>query len=153
MTALPASTGPRIAVRALIIEDGKLLVVNAYPGGTSDLWCAPGGGVERHQSLIQNLMREVREETGLAIAVEGLAGINEFHEPASNFHQVDLFFQACLVEGSLDSNWTDPEGVVSERRFVTADELKALRHKPDGLSAMAFSGQTVPYDPLEKLVR
>ena len=57
------------------------------------------------------------------------------------------------MEGSLDSNWTDPEGVVSERRFVTADELKALRHKPDGLSTMAFSGQTVPYDPLEKLVR
>ena len=25
---------------------GRLLLVNAYPGGRSDLWCAPGGGAE-----------------------------------------------------------------------------------------------------------
>ena len=55
---------PRVATRALILHQGRLLLVNAYPGGRSDLWCAPGGGAEPGQSLPTNLMREVMEETG-----------------------------------------------------------------------------------------
>ena len=58
-------SGPQRAVRAVILEAGRLLLVNAYPGEESDLWCAPGGGVERGASLTANLRREVREETGL----------------------------------------------------------------------------------------
>ncbi|MGL5009485.1 MAG: NUDIX domain-containing protein, partial [Paracoccaceae bacterium] len=45
---------PRLAVRALILHHDALLLVNAYPGGQSDLWCAPGGGVERGASLHEN---------------------------------------------------------------------------------------------------
>ena len=59
----------RVAVRGVIVEAKRLLLVNAYPGQQSDLWCAPGGGVERHASLPENLKREVYEETGLTIAV------------------------------------------------------------------------------------
>ena len=32
---------PRLAARAVIVEQGRLLLVNAYPGQRSDLWCAP----------------------------------------------------------------------------------------------------------------
>jgi 8-oxo-dGTP diphosphatase len=64
MSSLPNNTGPRLAARALIVENERLLMVNAYPGGTSDLWCAPGGGVEKHQSIPDNLKREVLKETG-----------------------------------------------------------------------------------------
>src|SRR3990167_9475894 len=60
---------PRVATPALILHQGRLLLVNAYPGGRSDLWCAPGGGAEPGQSLPTNLMREVMEETGLTVAV------------------------------------------------------------------------------------
>ena len=56
---------PRLAVRALILLDQKLLLVNAWPDDESDLWCAPGGGVDKHSSLPNNLIREVHEETGL----------------------------------------------------------------------------------------
>ena len=48
---------PRLAVRAAILHSGRLLVVNAYPGQRSDLWCLPGGGVEPGQSLPENLIR------------------------------------------------------------------------------------------------
>ena len=59
---------PRLAARALILQDNALLLVNAFPDGRSDLWCAPGGGVETGASLHDNLMREVYEETGWHIA-------------------------------------------------------------------------------------
>ncbi|MEM6710809.1 MAG: NUDIX hydrolase [Pseudomonadota bacterium] len=152
MTLPQGDESPRIAVRALIVEAGRLLVVNAYPQGESDLWCAPGGGMERHCSMPDNLIREVYEETGLTISIGDLAGVNEFHDPARGFHQVDLFFKATIVEGTLDPTWEDPEATVHTHRFVTRDELAGLRHKPDRLADMAFADRTALYDPLEQLV-
>ncbi|TAG24110.1 MAG: NUDIX hydrolase, partial [Rhodobacterales bacterium] len=46
---------PRIATRALILHQDRLLLVNAYPGARLGLWCAPGGGCEAGQSLPENL--------------------------------------------------------------------------------------------------
>ena len=60
---------PRLAVRAIILHENRLLLVNAWPDGKSDLMCAPGGGVESGASLPDNLVREVYEETGLRVAV------------------------------------------------------------------------------------
>ena len=129
---------PRLAVRAVIVEDGRLLLVNAYPDGISDLWCAPGGGVEPGASLTDNLAREVQEETGCAIAVGSLCLINEFHDPDRGFHQVDLFFRARLTAPAPAGPWTDPAGVVTEQQFVPRGALAKLRVNPDRLPAVAF---------------
>jgi 8-oxo-dGTP diphosphatase len=142
---------PRLAVRALILQANRLLLVNAYPGGTSDLWCAPGGGVNRGASLPDNLMREVQEETGLTVAVGAPALVNEFHDPATGFHQVDLFFRCTIVAGDLDHAWRDPEGVVTTRRFFAREEMAGIRFKP-GLLAEAAWGAGMLYDPLEEIV-
>ena len=143
---------PRLAVRALILHEDRLLLVNAYPGGISDLWCAPGGGVEPGASLPENLAREVMEETGLTIEVGAPALVNEFHDPESGFHQVDLFFRCRIVAGALDPAWRDPEGVVTERRFFARDEMASVRFKPDSLAAAAW-GTGCLYGPLEVIVR
>jgi 8-oxo-dGTP diphosphatase len=142
----------RLATRALILHHDALLLVNAYPGGQSDLWCAPGGGAERGTSLPENLMREVVEETGLTIAVGEPALINEFHDPVSGFHQVDLFFRCTIIAGQIDPTWRDPEGVVTARRFFTRAELATIRFKPDSLPDAAW-GRGLLYDPLEVIVR
>ena len=145
---------PRLAARALILEGDRLLLVNAYPKGRSDLWCAPGGGVERGAALPDNLAREVMEECGLQIAVGEPALVNEFHDPATGFHQVDLFFRCRIVAGALDAAWRAPEGVVTERRFFTRAELERgmVRFKPDSLVKAAW-GTGCHYDPLEPIVR
>jgi 8-oxo-dGTP pyrophosphatase MutT (NUDIX family) len=144
---------PRLATRALILHEDRLLLVNAYPGGRSDLWCAPGGGVEPGRSLPENLMREVMEETGLTIAVGLPAMINEFHDPKSGFHQVDLFFRCTITGGTLDPAWKDPEGVVTTRRFFSRADLDQgrIRAKPDSLAQAAW-GTSIIYDPLEVIV-
>ena len=144
---------PRLAVRAILLQHGRLLLVNAYPGGRSDLWCAPGGGVKPGTSLPENLIREVAEETGLDITVGPLALVNEFHDPKTGFHQVDLFFRCKLTGGSLDQTWRDPGRVVTERRFFAPGEMGAIRLKPDSLPRIAFGidGHAY-YDPLEVIV-
>lgn len=154
MSALPSSArSPRLAVRALILREGRLLVVNAWPGGASDLWCAPGGGVERGASLPENLAREVQEETGLRIAVGAPCLVNEFHDPASGFHQVELFFRCRVTGGVPGGNGADPSRVVNRWRWVSRAELSRLRHKPDTLAEAAWGEGGAAYDPLETLVR
>ncbi|MEL7115689.1 MAG: NUDIX hydrolase [Pseudomonadota bacterium] len=143
----------RVATRALILQDNRLLLVNAYPGGQSDLWCAPGGGAEPHSALPDNLAREVYEETGLHVTVEAPVLVNEFHAPERGFHQVDIYFR-CKTLNAMPEVWTDPEGIVTERRFFAEREMADIRFKPDSLPAVAW-GQpgAITYDPLEPLVR
>ena len=147
---------PRVAVRAIIVHHDKLLLVNAWPDGQSDLLCAPGGGVEPNSALPDNLQREVLEETGLAVTVGAPCLVNEFHDPSSGFHQIDIYFR-CQLQGSPDTpeGWRDPEAIVTERKWVTRAQMSDLRFKPDCLPDVAFGGDTVTitYDPLEPLVR
>ena len=147
--------GPRLAVRAVILRDDRLLLVNAWKGRTH-LWTCPGGGVEVHQSLPEALAREVREETGLAVAVEEPCLVNEFHDPRGTFHQVDIYFRCTILSGDPDGDWTDPEGIVSHRRWATRGDLQEgrLRAKPDSLAAAAWGERgAILYDPLEPIVR
>ncbi len=142
----------RVGARAIIVQDAKLLLVNAYPAGKSDLWCAPGGGIERGTSLPENLMREVHEETGLTVHVGAPCLINEFHDPISGFHQIDVFFRCTVNDGKLDPDWLDPEGIVTERRFFTREETKSVRFKPDSLVRVAWNETPLSYDPLEEII-
>lgn len=149
--SLPSDgTTPRVAVRGLLLIENRLLLVNAYPGGESDLLCAPGGGVVPHQSLPDNLVREFREETGLTVAVGDPCLVNEFHAPDRGFHQVDVYFRVNLVSGDPNGAWTDPEGVVTQRVLASRADMERLRYKPDSLPDATW-GRGILYDPLEPL--
>ncbi len=151
---MPASC-PRVAVRAILKHNDRLLLVNAYAGGKHPLMCAPGGGVERGSALPDNLKREVYEETGLRITVGAPCLVNEFHDPKGDFHQVDIYFH-CTLQGSseIDPHWQDVDAVVSRWQWVSAAELAHVPHKPDSLRAIAFGPHNAAiYDPLEPIVR
>ncbi|QUJ75519.1 NUDIX hydrolase [Sulfitobacter albidus] len=146
---------PRLAVRALILHRDRLLLVNAWPAAKSDLMCAPGGGVQRGQSLPDTLIREVFEETGLAITVGAPCLVNEFHDPGGTFHQVDVYFR-CTLSGAatLDPDWQDVDAIVTDRRWVSRAEMGGIRVKPDSVAAVAWEDTgAITYDPLEPLVR
>ena len=149
----PKPRPPRLAVRGIVMREGRLLLVNAWRG-KDHIWCAPGGGVEPHSSLPDNLAREIHEETGLTVRVGAPCLVNEFHDPDHDFHQVDVYFRCTLIAGDPEGDWTDPEGIVSMRRWVTRAEMAALTVKPDSLAAVAWKDPGAPaYDPLEPILR
>lgn len=138
----------RIAARALVVIEGHVLLVNAYPDFRHQLWCAPGGGGQPGEAITDTLVREVLEETGVAITPGPLAGVSEFHDPDAGFHQLDLFFHASAL-GVPEQGWADPERIVDRWRLVDRDELATLNHKPDHLGAMTFDAAPVAYHGLE----
>ena len=143
----------RIAVRGILLHENRLLLVNAYKG-RGDLWCAPGGGAEVHQSLPENLAREIHEETGLTVAVGAPCLVNEFHDPQGSFHQVEVFFRCTLKSGQIDDAWQDPEHIVSLRRWVTRAEMDTMQVRPKSLAAAAWRDPNAPvYDPLEAILK
>lgn len=141
----------RLAARAIILHEDRLLLVNAYRGHRSDLWCAPGGGAIAHHSLPDNLAREVYEETGLSVRVGAPCLVNEFHSPEKGFHQAEIFFRCTIENGTTSDSWIDPEGVVNRHKWVTQTEIKSLRVKPDSLANIAWA-RGIAYDPLERII-
>ena len=64
---------PKVRATAVLIEDGSILLVEQKITESLDrAWSLPGGMLEYGEALEACLIREVREETGLDVAVERL---------------------------------------------------------------------------------
>ncbi len=100
-----------VAVGGLVTnqQDNRVLLIRSPHRG----WEFPGGQVEEGESLPDALVREVREETGLDIAVGRLAGVY------SNIHsKIVMFGFVCewtgggaptVSEESLEVEWVSRE--------------------------------------------
>jgi 8-oxo-dGTP diphosphatase len=117
---------PYLAVSAAVVRDGHVLVVRRARGSAEGLFTLPGGVVEAGETLIDAVMREVREETGLAIEPMALAGHREVIARAADGrierHFVILAFAARWKAG--DPAVSDE---IAEARWVRPAELESLQ--------------------------
>jgi ADP-ribose pyrophosphatase YjhB (NUDIX family) len=73
----------RVAVRAIIVHNGKLLCACAKPYNPNIVtgrWGVPGGGVDSNEALIPALEREITEELGVVPNVGNLLYIQQFKQ-------------------------------------------------------------------------
>ena len=61
---------PRVGCGAAIVRDGRLLLVKRLTPPEAGAWSLPGGKVEFGERLDDAVVREIREEIGVEIAVE-----------------------------------------------------------------------------------
>jgi 8-oxo-dGTP diphosphatase len=84
----------RLATGLLERDGALLLVASRYPNQTEPLWQLPGGRAREGELLHEALAREVAEETGLRIVVEGLLYVSESFDREGNAHVLNATFTA-----------------------------------------------------------
>ena len=86
---------PETCVGAVVIDQGRLLLIRRGRGPARGLWSVPGGRVEWGESLAAAVEREVAEETGLTVSCGDLVGWVELI--GDDHHYVVVDFRARLV--------------------------------------------------------
>jgi 8-oxo-dGTP diphosphatase len=66
---------PLVGVGAVIIEDGRVLLVKRGHPPLAGEWSIPGGVLELGETLREAALREAREETCLAVETADLLGV------------------------------------------------------------------------------
>jgi 8-oxo-dGTP diphosphatase len=106
-------------VGAIVVDgDGRLLLVRrGRPPGVG-LWSLPGGRVEPGETDDEALRRELMEETGLEIAVGGLAGTVTRPGPDGVTYEIHDYLATAgagpLTPGddAADARWWRPSDLV-----------------------------------------
>ena len=87
---------PTVAVGAVVVHDGDLLVIKRGHAPATGRWSLPGGRVEAGELLVEAVVREVLEETGLEAACGEMIGWTERVDDDGHF--VILDFEATVLE-------------------------------------------------------
>ena len=116
---------PFLAVSAAIVRAGQVLLVRRAREPARGLFSLPGGVVEIGETLTQAVIREVREDTSLAIEPVALAGFRETIGRAPH-GRVERHFVILPVA----ARWLAGEPILneelSEARWLRPAELAGL---------------------------
>lgn len=108
---------PKIDTRAAVFQDGKILMVHENNG----MWSLPGGWCDVDQSVASNIIKEVKEETGLSVSVEKIIAVQDWrkHNVCNYIYGVIKIFMMCnLIGGTFAENIE-----TTEIRYFDRDEL------------------------------
>ncbi len=77
----------------------------------------PGGHVEKEESIVESVIREMKEETGLAVANLEPVGYFEWNVPSKNIRHVSLLFRTKTYLGVLKGSAEGPVFWIAEKEL------------------------------------
>jgi 8-oxo-dGTP diphosphatase len=96
---------PVLGVGALILDGGRVLLVERGKPPLAGYWSLPGGAVETGERLEDAVVREVFEETGLQVTADSMATVFERIMPDADgtceYHYVLVDFYCTVTGGDM----------------------------------------------------
>ena len=115
-------------VAVIINDDQEVLLTKRNIPPFQGEWVMPGGKIDLGEPIITALQREVMEEVGLQVEVEGLLDVFEHITPgAENYHFIILYYRCRPLFCTITHNRDE----VDEARWVAHKDLASLK-MPDG---------------------
>jgi ADP-ribose pyrophosphatase YjhB (NUDIX family) len=140
----------RIAVRAIITDGEKLLLVKLLSSGKPlPFFCTIGGGLDEGESIVDGIKREVLEETGVEAEVGKLLCIQQFTDKKDNlefffhitnmedFKNIDLSKTSHGLEEIAEIGFYNPKEVevlpeflneISIQQLISSEEVKIFNY-------------------------
>ncbi len=108
----------KVTVDALIVKEGKIVLIKRRNDPYKDFWALPGGFVEYGERTEEAVVREVKEETGLTCEVVQLAGVYSAPGRDPRGHTVSVVYLMRVKAGELAAG-DDAKGAA----WVTLDKI------------------------------
>jgi len=116
---------PLVGVGALIVENGRIVLIKRGHAPLLGEWSIPGGMLELGETVRQGTEREALEETSLGVRTTELMGVFDRvvldDGKRTLYHYVLIDFLCEVVSGELQA-----QGDAADARWFTAEEIEAL---------------------------
>lgn len=119
-----------VRTRVIVTHEHKMLVLEPEP--PDEGWRLPGGGMEPNESLAECAVREVMEETGIAIQVSNIAFLREWVVP-----------KYCIIPGETGTTYAMEVYLYAT---PTTEHLEVRRENPQ-----APMGHWIPFAEVAQL--
>ena len=124
-----------LGVGGVVLAEGQVLLVRRRNPPGQGLWSLPGGAVEAGERLDEACAREVREETGLEVAVGPLLGVFErllkdpqgrleYHYVLLDYHCTALLLPPTPGDDAADARWVRLSDL--DQAGLTTDTMRVI---------------------------
>lgn len=111
----------KVICGALVFRKDKFVLVKEAQKQVYGKWNYPAGHLDFEENILEAAIREVKEETGLDVELEGLLGIYQTHEEGNN--AVIFIFKAIVIRGNLKY----AKGELLDAKWFTYEEFSRLK--------------------------
>ncbi len=123
---------PAVTVAAIIERDGKFLMVQEVDKDGRTIYNQPAGHLEPHEDILQAVVREVYEETGLHFTPESLVGTYLLESERTGKTYLRFCFAGTVpVEDArpqdsdiVEAHWLTKEEIEQVRQYWRSDIVK-----------------------------
>lgn len=128
---------PRVGVGAVVIHEGRVLLIRRGKEPLRGRWVVPGGTVELGETLEQALVREIEEETGLTVRPREVVAVFDRilgEDGRVDYHYVIIDYLCDYVAGEVRAGSDAEEVALVAPQDLAAYDLpeKALEVVRDG---------------------
>lgn len=128
-------------------EENVLMVKNK--GEKASYYTLPGGAVEQGETLEEAAIREVKEETGLDVEIDGVFSVSEASFEDRGHHAIFFTFRGKIIGGEI--NISMPEEI-EEITWMNSQKAEEYIHITSDTTGLIKSKSLVPYLLRERVI-
>ena len=131
-----------VAYVLLFDEDEQSVLLVKNKGDGPSYYTLPGGAVEQGETLQEAAIREVKEETGLEVKLDGIFTVSEAFFEERGHHAIFFTFIGRIIGGEITILFPEE---IEEVTWISLDLAERYVHISSGFEGLINRETTVPY--------